>query len=256
MKHPLIVTAAGLCLTFLAATQPSQAQEGFLSDVTVKARAGYHIGGTAPINMPRSIRKLNSYTLQPNFSLGIDAEKPLGRRFGVLIGLRFENKGMKEGAKVKNYHEQMVRGGETLEGMFTGDVTTKVREWMFTIPVQATWHASRKVAVRVGPYVSILTTKGFTGDAHNGYLRVGDPTGMKVLLGDDEGTRGTYDFSEHMRRVHWGFGAAADWTVSHRFALYAGIDWGLNGIHHSSFKVIDQTLYPIFGTVGVSYQLK
>lgn len=35
------------------------------------ARAAYNIGGTAPIGMPASIRKMNSYSLRPNFTLEI-----------------------------------------------------------------------------------------------------------------------------------------------------------------------------------------
>ena len=36
-------------------------------------RIGYNIGGTAPVGMPATIRKLNSYDFQPNVSLGLDA---------------------------------------------------------------------------------------------------------------------------------------------------------------------------------------
>lgn len=255
MNHHLTIIT-GFCLLLLLPFQSMRAQKGFFGDITVKTRLGYNIGGTAPVGLPRSIRKLNSYTPQPNPSIGIEGVKPVGKGFGVLVGLRFENKGMKEDARVKNYHMEIIRGGQSLEGMFTGDVETKVREWMVTVPVQATWDASPKVQLRLGPYVSVLTSKGFTGNAHDGYLRVGNPTGPKVLLGSDEGTRGTYEFGDHMRRVQWGVGAGADWLLTGRFGIYGELNWGLNGIHHSSFKTIEQTLYPIFGTVGILYRIK
>ena len=38
------------------------------------ARLGLNIGGTAPVGMPATIRSMNSYKIQPNFTLGIDAE--------------------------------------------------------------------------------------------------------------------------------------------------------------------------------------
>lgn len=228
----------------------------FASDLRVKGRLGYNIGGTAPIGLPASIRGLNSYTMQPNLCLGLDAVKPLQGRWGVLLGLRFEGKGMKEDALVKNYHEEIVRGGETLEGRFTGDVTTDVCQWMFTLPLQATWAATPQLDLRVGPYVSLLTSKSFTGHAHNGYLRVGDPTGTKVILGDDANTRGNYDFSDDMRPLQWGVNVGVDWYGRKRFGIFLDLNWGLSGVHKSSFKTIEQTLYPIFATVGVSYRIR
>ncbi|MGI6242191.1 MAG: porin family protein [Prevotella sp.] len=228
----------------------------FGEDLVMKARLGYNLGGTAPVGLPASIRKLNAYHLQPNVSIGIDAQKPIKGPWSVLLGLKFEGKGMHEDAGVKNYYEEIVRDKESLAGRFTGDVTTEVREWMFTVPLQAVWSPSKKIDVRFGPYFSVLTSKSFTGHAHNGYLRVGDPTGPKVIIGDDENTRGNYNFSEHMRPLQWGLDVGADWNVNHQFGIYADISWGLSGVHESSFKTIEQTLYPIFGALGVTYRIR
>ena len=35
-----------------------------------------------------------------------------------------------------------------------------------------------------------------------------------------------------------------------------GGKWGLNGIFKKDFKVIDNTLFPIYGTIGFFYHLK
>ena len=104
--------------------------------------------------------------------------------------------------------------------------------------------------------MSYLTTKHFDGYVYDGYLREGDPTGPKVEMGNEEGTRGTYDFGSDMRRWQFGVDLGADCQITKRFGLYADITWGLTGIHRSSFKTIEQTLYPIFGTIGVMYKLK
>ena len=241
----------------LALTMSIQASaEGMADDVRLKARMGYSIGGTAPVDLPASIRKLNSYTLQPNISIGLDATKPITGRWGVTVGLRFENKGMHEDAQVKNYHEEIVRGGESLEGRFTGNVTTKVTMWMLTLPLQANWKASPRLGLRVGPYFSVLTHGTFRGYAHDGYLRVGDPTGAKIELGSDPSTRGDYDFSEHLRPLQWGVALGADWDAGSRIGLYADINWGMSGIHKSSFKTIEQSLYSIYGTVGITYTIR
>ena len=45
----------------------------YLHNYKYYVHVGYNIGGTAPIGMPASIRTLHSYTLQPNFTLGVDA---------------------------------------------------------------------------------------------------------------------------------------------------------------------------------------
>ena len=230
--------------------------EGFADDITVKARLGYNLGGTAPVGLPASIRGINNYRLQTNPSLGLDAVKPVGNGWGVLLGIRFENKGMDEDARVKNYYEEIVRGGESLAGRFTGDVTTIVREWMFTVPLQASWDATKNLSLRFGPYVSVLTSKSFTGYAHSGYLRVGDPTGPMVTLGNSYETRGNYDFSDDMRHLQWGLDIGADYTLRNNWGIYADICWGLSAVHHSYFKTIEQTLYPIFGTFGFTYTFK
>lgn len=247
----ILLLAAALGLAVL----PAQAS-GFTADMTLRARLGYSLGGTAPVGLPASIRGLNSYRLQPNLSFGLDAVKPLAPHWGALLGLRFENKSMDEDARVKDYHEDIVRGGESLTGRFTGDVTTQVHQWMVSVPLQAVWSPASTVALRFGPYVSVLVDRSFTGYAHNGYLRVGDPTGAKVTLGDDPATRGSYDFSDDMRHLQWGLDIGADWNPHGRLGLYADLSWGLSGVHRSSFKTIEQTLYPIFGTFGLTYRLR
>lgn len=106
------------------------AQQCGLDDVKVDARVGYNLGGTSPVGLPASIRELKSYDLTPSFLVGVDAEKPLASRLGLLMGLRLENKGMNVDARVKNYHMRISKGQQQLEGQFTGEVKTKVAEWM------------------------------------------------------------------------------------------------------------------------------
>lgn len=227
----------------------------FLKDVKLNTRIGYNLGGTAPIGLPASIRSLDAYKLRNNLLIELDGTKAIDDRWGGMVGIRVENKDMEVDAKVKNYHMEIVRGGQSLEGMFTGNVLTQVRQWMITIPVQATYKVGNRGTLRMGPYVSYLLSKTFEGNAYNGHLRIGNPTGPLVELGNDVGTRGSYDFSEHMRRIQFGVSAGIDWNIYRRFGLYADLNWGLNGIHKRSFKTIEQTLYPVFGTFGVTYRI-
>lgn len=229
--------------------------ESLLDNVTYYGRLGYSVGGTMPLGMPASIRSLEKYTLKSNAILAVDTYKPLQGHWGVMVGLYLENKGMKTDAQVKNYSMEMRQGGETLKGRFTGYVVTDVEQCLFTIPVQATYNLGERVRLRLGPYASYALSTQFEGYAYNGYLRVGNPTGEKVEMGSDEASRGDYDFSGDMRKWQWGVKAGADWYFSRRIGAYVDLSWGLTGVFKSDFKTIEQTMYPIFGTIGITYKL-
>lgn len=229
--------------------------DSFLKDVKLQARIGYNLGGTAPIGLPATIRSLESYKLHNNVTIELNCHKTITGKWGGQIGLRAENKDMDVDAKVKNYHMEMVRGGETLGGVFTGHVQTQVRQWMITLPIQASYDVSDRIQMRMGPYVSYLLSKDFEGSVHDGHLRIGDPTGPMIEMGSEPGTRGIYDFSEHTRSFQVGVSAGIGCNIYRRFGLYADLNWGLNGIFKRSFKTIEQTLYPVYGTFGVIYRI-
>lgn len=262
MKHRLFITIAlcSLLTTTTQAARPTDDQKetknSFWHDVRLTARLGLNIGGTAPVGLPATIRQLNSYEPQSNPAYAILAEKSLTTQWGVSTGLYYENKGMRTDAEVKNYQITMIHGGERLEGVFTGSVTTEVDEWMLTLPLQAVWHPGERWSVHGGPYVSYLVQRRFDGEAHSGYLRVDNPTGAKVELGSEPGTTGTYDFSKDMRHWQWGLMVGADCRLWKRVGFFAELKWGLTGVHRADFHTIDQTLYPIFGSAGVTYRLR
>lgn len=245
----------GITMLMAMMSMAMSAQQCILEGVTYGARLGYNLGGTAPVGLPATIRKLSSYELTPSFQAGIDAERPLGRGIGVLVGLHVENKGMNVDAQVKNYHMQISKGTQVLEGQFTGYVKTEVSQWMVSLPIQATWHPASAWRLRFGPYVSYVLSGDFSGYAHEGYLRVGNPTGAKVNIGSEAGQRGDYDFSPDLRRFQLGLSVGADWNFYQRLGCFVELNWGLTGIHRSDFKTIEQTLYPIYASVGLSYKL-
>lgn len=249
MKHILIT----LMMLFTVTTGWGK----ILSDsTTVELRVSYQIGGTSPVGLPASIRHLNRYTPQFNPALQVDMQRPFNERWGLLIGLRIENKGMETDARVKNYHMEITRGGETLTGQFYGNVVTHVMEFMFTIPIQFTYSLGKRWQLRAGPYASLITSHEFTGWAYDGYLRVGSPTGPRVDMGSGKEERGDYDFSNEMRRLQYGIGAGIDWRCSRRMGVFVDLNWGLNGIFRSNFKTVEQTLYPIYGALGMTYRIK
>ena len=232
------------------------AEAGSLDSLQLKARAGYSIGGTTPIPLPETIRSIDSYSLTPSFMVGLDAMLPLTQQWGIMTGLRLENKGMKATVTTKAYFMEVVKGDQKMSGLFTGRVEQEVKQWMLTVPVQATFTLSHRVMLKGGPYVSFLLSKGFSGIASDGYLRKDSPTGPKILMGNREGEWATYDFDNDMRGVQFGVGIGVDWLVYKRLGVSADLNWGLTGIFPGDFKTVEQTLYPVYGTISVFYKLK
>ena len=239
------------CAT-LSAPHAAMAGNPF-KNMDVKARVGYSIGGTAPIGIPATIRSIDAFRLTPSFMAGADVALPLKNNWGMTVGLQVENTAMNTDVTTKGYRMKVVKGDSELEGLFTGHVKQEVTEWMLTLPIKATYVLG-KVTLKAGPYFSILLHKDFSGIASDGYLRQGDPTGPRVNIGSKEGEWATYDFSDDMRSVQMGISVGADWQVHPHIGLSADLNWGLTGIFPSDFKTVEQTLYPIYGTIGVFYK--
>lgn len=244
--NPLSLTFA---LLVLLAACPAMAQEG-KERLQLKARVGYNIGGTAPIGLPASIRSIESFRLTPNIMAGLDAAYPLTGRWELQAALHYEIKDMDGEVTTKGYHMKVKMDDDELEGLYTGHVRQKVRQRMLTVPLQLACGLGSKVQLKAGPYLSLLLSKGFYGYAFDGYMRKDDPTGIKVVMGDKEGEWATYDFGDDMRRCQVGVAAGIDWALWRRMGLSADLSWGLTGIHHSNFKTVEQTLYPIYGRIG------
>ena len=252
MKHKYISLILA-CTVWLTAA-PAEAQ-GNLEKLQLKARVGYSIGATAPIGIPATIRSIESFKLTPNFMLGIDAMYPLSEKFGLQAALHYDIKDMDSEMTTKGYHMKVNMDDDELEGVYTGHVRQKVHQRMLTVPLQLTYELSPKVQLKGGPHFSFLLGKEFSGYAFDGYLRKDDPTGAKVVMGDREGEWATYDFSDDMRSFQFGLTVGVDWAFYRQLGLSADLSWGLTGIHRSDFKTVEQTLYPIYGTIGLFYRI-
>ncbi len=246
-----------IAIALLATTMPARSSKFNLRDsVHYSVKVGYNIGATTPIGIPATIRKMNSYTPHISLSLGVDMHKQLSDKWGIMSGLRIENKDMEVDATVKNYHMEIVQGGKRLKGYYTGNTVIKVEEWMLTLPILATYSIKKNVIVKLGPYVSYVQGRKFYGYVYDGYLRENTPTGARIDMGNTEDTRATFDFSSDMNRVQCGIDAGVDWYFNNRWGAFADLTWGITGVFKGSFQTIEQKLYPIFGTIGVTYKLK
>lgn len=244
-----------LMITGLVLLTASATAQGNKERLQLKARVGYSIGATTPLGLPASIRSIESFKLTPNFMVGVDGMYSLSEKFGLQTGLHFDIKDMDGEVTTKGYHMKVKMDEDEMEGLYTGHVRQIVRQRMMTIPLQLTYDLSKKVQLKGGPYLSLLLDKEFYGYAYDGYLRKDDPTGAKVVMGNVEGEWATYDFGSDMRNAQVGVSVGVDWAFHRRLGLSADLSWGLTGIHHSSFKTVEQTLYPIYGTIGLFYSI-
>lgn len=217
----------------------------------VRLGAGLNIGGTAPLPLPREIRSIDGYNPRLNIALEGAAHKKVGTSpWGIMVGLRFETKGMKTDATVKNYHMEAVNadGSGVVNGAWTGHVRTEVDNTYITFPILATYAFNDRWQVQAGPYLSCRLEGVFTGEAYDGYIRDIDPTGEKA-----EVDRATYDFSSRLRRFQWGLQVGGEFRAYRHLSVSANLQWGMNGIFPADFESVTFDLYPIYATIGFNY---
>lgn len=237
----------------LLAPVPAGAMGDFLDGFDYELDAGFNIGGASPLPLPAEIRKIDGFDPGMNFMIGGKAVKWLGaqQRWGIGVALRFESKGMKTDATVKNYGMEIINDGSRVAGRWTGKVHTHYRSSQFTLPVTAEYRINDRWTVNAGPYIALALDNEFGGYVHDGYMREGDPTGNKVVFEGD--SRATYDFSDNLRDFQWGMQLGGAWQAFKHLRVNANFTWGCEGIFESSFKTITFTMYPIYLNLGFGY---
>lgn len=228
-----------------------------IDNAGVIVRAGYTIGGTTPLPLPREIRSINEFSPKGGATIGIDAYKMFSKRWGIMAGLRFFYEGFHTGADVKNYKMSLTMDNNTMSGYFTGTDITNTDMWGLTVPVLATFRISPRWNVSLGPYFSTFFSKNFSGEVYEnkngvGYLRVDSPTGEKVNI--DRNNKATYDFSDDMMQWSGGLELAFDWKATRHLNVFALVDMGLSNIWRDNFDAVAFRMYPVYATFGLAYR--
>ena len=226
-----------------------------LDSLKYDVRLGYALGGTIPTHMGNEIRGINSFDPGFNFTVAAEVSCPLDPHWSLHSGLRFELGSMDVDSRVKNYEIEVVRGEESLKGIFNGNVRIKTAQRRLTLPIQAEYRINAHLAVRGGAFMGWLTNRRFWGWAYHGYLREGTPVGPKIEMGTEPGDRGDFDFDANMRHMQWGIDAGVDWRFSRRWGVFAELTYGLSGLFKSDFHSV-QTLRPLYGTLGIVYRIR
>ena len=244
-----------LALALFVALTSAGMNGGILDKLSIDARLGYIVGGMLPTHLDNKIRHINNFDLGLNFAVSIEADMPLNTRWGLHSGLRYELDGMDVDSRVKNYDIEVVRGSESLDGIFNGNVRIRSSQRRITLPIQANYYCSPQLQLRGGVFLGWLTNRRFWGWAYDGYLREGTPVGPKIEMGREPGERGDFDFDKDMRHMQWGIDAGVDWHFHPRWGMFAELTYGLSGLFKSGFHSVE-TLRPMYGTLGVMYRFK
>lgn len=247
IKHIVLLACMTVAAMSLHAT--------VMDSLRVDARLGYTVGGTIPTHMGKEIRGINSFNPGMNFSVAIEVTLPLKNHWAIHSGVRYELGSMDVDSRVKNYDIEVVRGEESLNGIFVGNVRIKTTQRRITLPIQAQYEFSNEFKLRGGLFMGWLTSRKFWGWAYDGYLREGTPIGAKIDMGREPGDRGDFDFDSNMRHMQWGIDVGADWQFHRRWGMFAELTYGLSGIFKSDFHSV-QTLRPMYGTLGILYRIK
>ena len=242
----LLITSAATAFT---------AGSTVLDSLRLDARLGYTVGGTIPTHMGNEIRGINSFNPGLNFTIAVEGAYRLHGRWSLHSGLRYELGSMDVDSRVKNYDIEVVRGEESLNGIFNGNVRIKTTQRRITLPLQAGYELNDQFRLRAGMFIGWLMSRKFWGWAYDGYLREGSPVGAKIEMGTAPGDRGDFDFDKNMRHMQWGLDVGADWQFHHRWGMFAELTYGFGGLFKSDFHSV-QTLRPMYGTLGISYRFK
>jgi hypothetical protein len=218
-----------------------------------RINAGYNLGGSTPLSMPVEIRAIKKYSFlgfAPHFAL--ETTYWMDDKWGVSAQIACIRKGFTVRDKVKHMHTEIEIDGnaDPQTGSFTGDNTTEIRNTYLTVPVLATYRISNTLITQLGVYLAYLYRPYFKGTASNGYIRIGNPTGVRMDI-----SNASFDFSKNQNRFDYGLVLAEEWQFYKNFALKGQLNWGLHSLFPSDFSGISFDMYNIYGTFGISYRL-
>jgi len=205
------------------------------------AKIGVNLGGTMPRPMPNSISKVESYS--PNLNPAIEAEaiKWLSKKVGVSTGLRFENKGMKSTASVKEYSMNF---GD-FHGKFKGTVDTEMNFNYLGLPITAHYALMENCFVYAGAYYAYLLNGKFKGISDGS---IND--GVAPFNVDHE----EYDFSNELRNHDAGLSIGLNFLPYNEHILVSlGFNYGLVSVFSNDFNGIADDMQNVYGKLSVGY---
>ena len=254
MKKILLSILVTLGLSSIGIAQQDEKRNFFTDNMEYQLKANFSLGGSTPLGIPREIREIKNYN--PTLVLGLEADATKwiskDKNWGVRVGIRMEQKGMKTNASVKNYFTEVIQQDEKIKGYFTGTVETDIKNTYITMPISVVYKLSPKWRLYGVVYTGILINKNFSGYVYEGYLHQDTPIGTKVTFEND--ARANYNFSNELRLFQWGAQLGAEWYLNKYFILFPELNYGINGIFKSNFNSISFTMHNIYLNLGFGYK--
>lgn len=226
----------------------------FTHNMDYEINAHFSLGGTAPLSMPKEIRKIESYNPALQLGLGAHATKWLcdDKTWAVRLGAGVQGKGMKTEARVKNYFTEVIQDKSSVRGYFTGLVETDIKNTYVVVPLSLVHSISNRVNLYGGLHASFLIDKGFSGFVSDGYLRQGTPIGTKITFEGENSA--AYDFSDEVQNIQWGMQLGADWALKKHLNLFANLEYDFNDVFKKDFSAITFTMHNIYLNIGFGYK--
>lgn len=226
------------------------------SQWTYRVRAGYSIGGTIPMPFPTTLRSINGFNPKGGFTAGFEATRWFNHsRWGLSVNGSFFIEGMRADVTIKDYDMILTLNGETLRGNYTGDVWIRFRLAGLRFPVLATFRMNPRWNLSFGPTYTHYIHPEFNGEAYEGYLREGDPTGPKVVFVPENPA--TFEFNDEVNTDKFGAQVAFDFRITRHLSCFGMVDMAFlgNGVMKKSFETIPFPLYATYATVGLSFTM-
>ena len=226
----------------------------FHDNIEYQARLQLSVGGASPRSIPAQIREIESFKPTHILGLEMNATKWINQKnnMGIRVGLKYEGRGMKTRARVKNYYTQIEDdSGAQTKGYFTGHVVTEMGNYYFTIPILFVWNVSQQWNIYGGFYASTIANKSFSGYISEGMFREGSPIGEPTPFEGD--SQGLYDFSNEINSFQWGNQLGAELKTKSNFRAFFDVTMANNPLFNKNFESISFKMYNIFGNIGVAY---
>lgn len=241
------------CASFTGQAQ-TQTEVGKFSH---KIIAGYNIGATLPVSLPREVRSIDAYWPQFTPQLGYGISYRIDEMWSIESGISLDLKGMGVRDRVKYMYTDVTMDGDNIKGYFTGRNQTEVKVTYVTLPIKLALHLNPTWKVKFGGYVSYRSSSEFTGTVWDGYLRKTEDKDIinSELIEIKDKNVATFNFGKDMQNFDFGLSTGFEHSLNRKFGIYLDATYSLTSIFPKSFTGIDMKMRNIYLTLGMSYYL-
>lgn len=208
-------------------------------------------GGSMPIPIPNAFSP-TGFGLKFCPVAGYEMTMMSEYGFGLLMGLRYEAKGMKADADVFQIYTNVEVNGTEAAGYFTGKNHTEVYNQYLVLPVGIVWESKNKNwEINANFYLAQAVGRSFKGYVYDGYLRKDTPTGDKIDITEKE----FFDFKENVSTFDYGLELGFYRKIYKKFEFNTHLSWGLASLMNKDFTGLPYKMNNIYARIGFSYRL-